>query len=106
MNNGDRGIIKWQPFESLTSSKEILQSLVLEKSKITKPMLSEDEIRQIEEKIIEAYYSSEALTIAYFKNGFIKNIKAKIIKIDHVYKMVYLSNNRKLFFKQIIAVKF
>ena len=106
MNNIDRGIIKWQPFESLTSSKEIVQSLVLEKSKIAKPLLSEDEIRQIEEKIIEAYYSSENINISYFKNGFINNIKAQIIKIDHVYKMVYLSNNMKLFFKQIIAVKF
>ena len=50
----DRGIIKWQPFESLFSSQEIIKNLTLEKSKIAKPILSEEEISLLEEKIIEA----------------------------------------------------
>ena len=106
MNNFDRGIIKWQPFESLTSSKQIMQSLIHEKSKIMKPILSEEEISEIEQNIVDAYYSGENITIFYYKNGFIHNIKGKIIKIDHIYKMIYLNNNLNLFFKQIIKVKF
>ena len=105
MNNFDRGIIKWQPFESLTSSKQIIQNLILEKSKIAKPILSEEEIMTIENTIIDAYYSSEELIISYFKDGFIKKINCKIKKIDRVYKMVYLTNNFKLFFNQIIKVE-
>ncbi len=106
MNNFDRGIIKWQPFESLESSNQIIKSLILEKRKITKPILSEEEITEIEDKIVEAYYSKENITIYYYKNGLINSLKTKITKIDHVYKMIYLNNNLRLFFKQIVAVKF
>lgn len=106
MNKPDRGIIKWQPFQSLASANEIMQSLVLEKSKIAKPCLSEEEITEIEDKIIEAYYNKENIIISYFKNGFIQVIKTKVIQIDHVYKLVYLNNYQKLFFKQIVDVKF
>ena len=105
MNNFDRGIIKWQPFESLTPSKKIIQSLVLEKSKITKPILSEEELATIENTIIDAYYCKEIIEISYFKNGFIQKTTSKIQKIDHIYKMVYLTNNLKLLFSQIIQVE-
>ena len=36
----DRGIIKWQPFDSLTSSKNMVQHILSEKEKIKKPVLS------------------------------------------------------------------
>lgn len=104
MNNFDRGIIKWQPFESIEPTNKIMQSLILEKSKITKPCLSEEEMQIIEDKIIDAYYSSEIINISYFKNGYIEKVKGKIIKIDHIYKMVYLTDNLRLFFKQIVAI--
>ena len=102
----DRGIIKWQPFESLTSNKAVIKSLLLEKSKISKPILSEEEIADIENKIIEAYYCKVNISIFFYNDGFIKNIKSKIIKIDQVYKMIYLTNNLKLFFNQIIAIEY
>ena len=41
--NKDRGMIKWMPFNSVVSNKEILYSLIKEKEKITKPHISEDE---------------------------------------------------------------
>lgn len=105
MNKIDRGIIKWRPFESLIPSKQILQNLLLEKKKITKPILSEEEIMNLESQIIEAYYNKEKIQITFYKNGLLKNIKGQIIKIDQVYKLVYLNNNLKLLFNQIIAIK-
>ncbi len=100
----DRGIIKWQPFESVNSSKETIQSLLLEKSKIPKPILSEEEIKDLEEKIINCYYSKELVKIAYYQDGFIKNIQGKIIKIDHITKMIYLNNQHKVYFNQILNI--
>ncbi len=106
MSNFDRGFIKWQPFESLVSSKQVINNLVWEKSKIAKPILSEEEIAILEEKIIDAYYSKETIMLSYYQNGFIKKIKGKIIKIDHIYKMIYLSSHLKIFFNQIIDITF
>ena len=47
--NKDRGMIKWMPFNSLINSNEIVKSLIHEKSKITKPIISEEESKNIEE---------------------------------------------------------
>ena len=47
MNNFDRGMIKWQPFNSVYSSKKMMNSILKEKSKKEMPILSSDEIRTI-----------------------------------------------------------
>ena len=54
--NKDRGMIKWMPFNSVVSNKEILYYLIKEKEKITKPHISEDETNEFEKTIIDAYY--------------------------------------------------
>lgn len=100
----DRGMIKWQPFDSVISSKALINNIILEKSKVNKPILSEEEIKDIEEKIIEAYYLQNEVILQVYKNGFFKEINGKIKKIDGVRKMVYL-NNMMIFFNQIISVR-
>lgn len=99
----DRGMIKWQPFDSVISGKLIVDSINQEKKKINKPILSEEEILNIENKIIDAFYCKYEITINYYTNGYVKSIKGKIKKIDHVTKMIYL-NNITLLFNQIISI--
>ena len=41
--NKDRGMIKWMPFNSVVSNKEILYSLIKEKEKKTKQHIREEE---------------------------------------------------------------
>ena len=48
--NKDRGIIKWLPFESLVSSKQVIDSILHEKNKIKKPILSLEQQQEISEK--------------------------------------------------------
>ena len=50
--NKDRGIIKWLPFESLVSSKQVIDSILHEKNKIKKPILSLEQQQEISEKLI------------------------------------------------------
>lgn len=99
----DRGMIKWQPFNSVISSKYIVKSLVHEKEKINKPILSQEEIEQIEKKIIDAYYCQIDITLQYYKNGYLQIAKGKIKKIDCISKKIYL-NNLFLLFNQIISI--
>lgn len=101
----DRGFIKWQPFESAISSKKIINNLLYEKAKITKPILSDEDKEMIEKRIIDAYYSSIKINICYYNDGIIKTINSKIKKIDQIYKMIYLENNSKLFFNQIVSIE-
>lgn len=101
----DRGIIKWLPFNSVINNKSVINSLIKEKTKIKKPIISEEEINTLEEKIIEAYYTQNLLDITYYKNGYLLKTKGKIKKIDQVYKLIYLDNNLSLLFNQIIEIK-
>lgn len=100
----DRGMIKWQPFNSVINNKEVINSLLKEKSKKAKPIMSEEEINLLEEKIINCYYTQSEVSLTYYKNGYLLNIKGKIKKIDQVYKMIYIKT-QKLLFNQIIMIE-
>ncbi len=102
--NKDRGIIKWQPFESLAPNKKIIENILYEKNKRKKPVLSLEQQMEIEEKLIEAFYEQEEITLKIYKNGYIQTITAKILSIDYTYKKIILSNKDKILFKQIIEV--
>ncbi len=100
----DRGMIKWQPFNSVINNKEVINSLLKEKNKKSKPIMSEEEINFLEEKIVNFYYTQTEVNVTYYKNGYLLNIKGKIKKIDQVYKMIYIKS-QKLLFNQIIMVE-
>lgn len=99
----DRGMIKWQPFNSVISGKTIIESIQKEKSKLKKPIMSEEEINYLEKNIIDAYFMKENVNITYFQDGEILQVNGKIKKIDQIYKLVYL-DYKKLLFSQIINI--
>ncbi len=99
----DRGIIKWKPFDSCFSSFKILNEVNKEKEKENIPILSEDQISVIENKIIEAYNLKEIVTIEFYFNGYIKKAKGIIYNINENQKKIYLNNNT-LYFKQILKI--
>ena len=74
--NKDRGMIKWIPFNSVVSNKEVLMSIMKEKAKVN---------------------------ITYYKNGYTYEYNGTIKKIDSSNKLIYLTNCR-LLFNQIIKV--
>lgn len=100
----DRGIIKWQPFESLTQNKGVIDSILYEKSKIKKPILSLEQQQEIEEKLIEAFYEQIEITLKIYKNGYITSITAFILEINTTYKKITLENKDKILFNQIIEI--
>ena len=65
----DRGMIKWQPFDSLTSSKKMVQHILQEKNKMAKPILSQEQLEEIQTKIWEGFHTQIPLRIIYFFNG-------------------------------------
>ena len=97
----ERGMIKWAPFASVVDSKTLVNEILEEKSKIKKPILSEDKFESIEEDILYSYKNEEYINIEYFKNGKIYKIKEKVLKINTFSKELILSNNTKLNFSNI-----
>jgi len=98
----DRGIIKWQPFESVISSSVIAREIREEKSKIQKPILSEEQKIIIENNILEAFYENVPISILYFKDNHLYKKKNKIIKIYPTNKKIIFDDYSYLYFNQIV----
>ena len=100
----DRGIIKWLPFNSLINGEEIVSSIEKEKTKINKPILSEEQTLELENNILESMINEIPLTFKIYKNGFINEITATVINIDRVNEKIFLDNHKYLYFREITAV--
>ena len=101
----DRGMKKWAPFDSLTNTKKMKHELSMKKIKIEKPILSEDQLASIEEKIVEAFFNKDVIKIHYYYNNNILIRQEKIKAIDKNKKQIILSDNTKILFKQITNVE-
>ena len=103
MPNDERGIIKWQPFDSVISSNKVVKELLKERSKIKKPVLSEEQENILEQKLIEAFYTNSLIKVSYFNNGLINSFEDQVKKIDSIYHKIYFTNHT-LLFEQIMEI--
>lgn len=103
MNNFDRGMIKWMPFNSVVPSKQIVNEILKEKNKVKMPNLSNEQKKIIEDKIITAYYENEKINITYYYQGKLLDLEGTIKKIDSIYHKIYF-NNKILLFDQIVKI--
>ena len=101
----ERGIIKWRPFNSVMDTKKVLAEEKRQMAKTTMPSLSEDQITEIEQKIITFFFSQNKAKIIYYKNGYVYSLNSLIKKIDSITKTIYLENNIILVFQQIINIQ-
>ena len=101
-NNYDRGMIKWAPFNSLISLKDIKAQIKRERCIMPYPLLSEDELETIENNLLIAYHSKEEVIITYFYHHNLYNLKGTIDLIVKDKKLIVLNKNIKLYFNQII----
>ena len=101
----DRGFIKWMPFDSVVSTKNLLKSLVSEKNNMKMPILSEEQITTNEENILRALHNNEEVKIICFKNSKIYRLTTKLKQIENNTKKIILANDNHLYFSQIISAK-
>ncbi len=104
-NYKDRGMLKWQPFDSVIQSKKVVNNLSNKRNKIEQPILSEDQLIEFNDIITQAYYSNNIIKISYYFSGNIISKEAKIKKINYVKKQIILSDNTTIFYKQITNIK-
>ena len=101
----DRGMIKWAPFDSVIGTKKLCYDILKEKDYIQIPILSQEQLEDIESNILSSYYSKSNLKITYYYMGKIYNTNSKIKYIDKYKNQIILNNGKILFFKQILGVK-
>lgn len=103
----ERGMKKWMPFDSVYSSKDALKHLLLEKNKVSKPFLSNEQLEILEKQIWEALHTQSLIQIVYFFQGkYNKKENVFITKIYPEKKKIIFSDNSSLYFEQIIKISF
>ncbi len=97
----DRGFIKWMPFNSVIPTQELLKNDLKED---IKPTLFPEEENILNDKIMEAYFSQNKITITFYEHNTIKKITTYITKIYPPTKTIKLTNNKIITFSQIINI--
>nr|WP_228480532.1 YolD-like family protein [Staphylococcus aureus] len=96
-----RGIVKWQPFKTVSDQYKMLDEYIEDQNKVEMPLLSEDQLQILNEKV---YYNSinNILTeLSYWENGYIYSIQCFINKVntlEHVMIVINKSKEKKLKF--------
>ena len=103
-SNYDRGMIKWMPFNSVVPLNTIKTKIKDERNVISFPILSEDELANIQDNLFTAYHSKEEVIITYFYHNNLYELKGIIDNIIVDKKLIILNKNIKLYFNQIVRI--
>ena len=95
---------KWMPFNAVCDGTTLVDEIINEKSKIRKPVLSEDQLNNIQNKILDSFNSKEIINVKYFMNNRIYEISSTIKKIDNINKLIEFKNGKRLSFSQILNI--
>ena len=95
--------IKWAPFNSVINDTKIKNEIIKKQSKINKPMLSEDQIIVLNDKIFEAYTNHIKVNIFIFNSNTITKLTGFINSIN-TSKIYIIFNKSHIFFNQIIKI--
>lgn len=93
----ERTINKWAAFNSVINDDEVIAQIREEKKHISKPILSDEQILEIEQKIIDAYNSKQTIKLNYFESGKVISLEGCITKIDIISKMIWLNYSKKIY---------
>ncbi|PAG12035.1 YolD-like family protein [Staphylococcus aureus] len=88
-----RGMKKWLSMATIPEQYERLEQYIQDQNKIEKPLLSEDQIENINDTLASKMIDNTLAKIQYFANGYIKSVEGIIHKVDTLDSLVVSDNN-------------
>lgn len=79
-----RGMVKWQPFKTMPQQYEILDQYIDDQNKIDMPLLSQEQLEEINDKVIYKIDNKVISEINYWDKGSIYSKNCYIKKIDEI----------------------
>lgn len=77
-----RGNVKWQPFATMPEQYERLEQYMLDQNKVERPLLSDDQLRTLNEKLIDKMFNNPYIKLSYFTDGYINEETGYVHKFD------------------------
>ncbi|HHM2507376.1 TPA: YolD-like family protein [Staphylococcus aureus] len=79
-----RGMIKWAPFATLPEQFETIQQYIIDQNKITRPVLSDDQLAVLNIRLHEALQYAQPVEVKFYNNGFVDSVRLTIYRIDAI----------------------
>lgn len=79
-----RGMIKWAPFATLPEQFETIQQYIIDPNKITRPVLSDDQLAELNIRLHEALQYAQPVEVKFYNNGFVDSVRLTIYRIDAI----------------------
>lgn len=99
----DRGMVKWAPYKSLPEQEDYLEKMEEEKNKVDKPLLSDDELIELDTKL-STYNRGDPISIEYYDYGFIKIVDDYLDYIDAINKRIVLKNRMSIPVSNVLSL--
>ena len=99
----DRGMKKWAPYKSLIEQEIFINKMRVNKSKIEKPILCDEEMDKINYYLTEK--RNKTLIFSIYEDGYIYEIETKIKTIDQYSESIVFENNLKVNIYDIVDIK-
>ncbi|HFN0106415.1 TPA: YolD-like family protein [Staphylococcus aureus] len=79
-----RGMIKWAPFATLHEQFETIQQYIIDQNKITRPVLSDDQLAELNIRLHEALQYAQPVEVKFYNNSFVDSVRLTIYRIDAI----------------------
>ena len=79
-----RGMIKWAPFATLPEQFETIQQYIIDQNKITRPVLSDDQLAELNIRLHEALQYAQPVEVKFYNNCFVDSVRLTIYRIDAI----------------------
>ncbi|WP_325982391.1 YolD-like family protein [Staphylococcus equorum] len=89
-----RGFVKWQAFKTMPEQFEQLEQYIQDQNKIDMPILSDEQIQILNDKLNSKINNNSFATIEYYKDGYTFSIQGYIKKIDLLESTLIITNER------------
>jgi len=85
-----RGMVKWQPFKTMPEQYERLEQYILDRNKIERPILSEDQLNELNDTLVYKMFHNPDITVSYFEDGYIQKKTGQIHKVDTLEQKLHM----------------
>jgi hypothetical protein len=93
----NRGMKKWRPFATMPEQYIGLKEMINKQSEVAQPVLTEEQMEQINFTLIEALHTNKQVYLTYYERGqritetefiqFVDSLGELIVFIDDVFKL-------------------
>lgn len=91
-----RKMEKWLPMATIPLQHEMLNEYISDQNKIEKPILSDDQINEINQKLLYKMFYNPEITLKFYNDGYISEIYGIIHKIEPLESALYVYEGDQL----------